>query len=40
MSQHKFASNVIEKCVHNGNAEERAIMIEEVLTTRPDKYAL
>jgi len=36
MSQHKFASNVVEKCVHNGNKRERMMMIEEVITTRAD----
>ena len=30
LSQHKFASNVIEKCVTHANRTERAILIEEV----------
>ena len=38
MSQHKFASNVVEKCVLNANKKDRAIMIEEIVTTRPDGY--
>lgn len=36
MSQHKFASNVVEKCVHNGSKRDRMTMIEEVITTRSD----
>ena len=30
LSQHKFASNVIEKCVTTSNRTERAALIEEV----------
>jgi len=36
MSQHKFASNVVEKCILNSNREDRAIIIEEIVTVRPD----
>eukprot|EP01121_Diplochlamys_sp_Union-15-3_P012225 TRINITY_DN3633_c0_g2_i5.p1 TRINITY_DN3633_c0_g2~~TRINITY_DN3633_c0_g2_i5.p1 ORF type:complete len:794 (-),score=164.54 TRINITY_DN3633_c0_g2_i5:88-2469(-) len=31
LSQHKFASNVIEKCVQYGNFEDRQIIIDEIL---------
>ena len=30
LSQHKFASNVVEKCVTYANRNERAFLIEEV----------
>jgi len=36
MSQHKFASNVVEKCVHNASRKDRHAMVEEVITTRSD----
>ena len=36
LSKHKFASNVVEKCVDHGSKEERQDLIEEVLHTRPD----
>lgn len=36
MSQHKFASNVVEKCVQNATKKERSEMIEEVITPRSD----
>lgn len=31
MSQHKFASNVVEKCLEFGGANERQILISEML---------
>jgi pumilio RNA-binding family len=31
MSQHKFASNVVEKCFQFGHPEERQAMIMEML---------
>ena len=31
MSQHKFASNVVEKCLEFGGADERQILIREML---------
>ncbi|KDP46602.1 hypothetical protein JCGZ_04536 [Jatropha curcas] len=31
LSQHKFASNVIEKCLEYGGASERELIIEEIL---------
>jgi pumilio RNA-binding family len=31
MSQHKFASNVVEKCLTFGTPEERQILINEIL---------
>lgn len=38
MSQHKFASNVVEKCVEYGSKSERGIIIEEILGSKnPDK---
>ena len=30
LSQHKFASNVVEKCVQHANRQERIYLIEEV----------
>lgn len=30
LSQHKFASNVVEKCVTHATRAERAMLIEEV----------
>ena len=31
MSMHKYASNVVEKCLEHGNTEERELLIEEIL---------
>lgn len=31
MSQHKFASNVIEKCLEHGDSVERDLLIEEIV---------
>lgn len=31
MSQHKFASNVVEKCLEYGNPTERQMLIDEML---------
>ncbi|KAJ3169681.1 Pumilio 2 [Irineochytrium annulatum] len=36
MSKHKFASNVVEKCVAYGSKYDRQCLIEEVIATRPD----
>lgn len=36
LSKHKFASNVVEKCVDFGTKYERQELIEEVLQSRPD----
>jgi len=36
LSQHKFASNVVEKCVQFAGRQEREILIEEVCTPAPD----
>jgi len=33
-SQHKFASNVIEQCVENGNHEIRQLIIDEILSEK------
>lgn len=30
LSQHKFASNVVEKCVTHATRQERCVLIEEV----------
>lgn len=35
LSQHKFASNVIEKCVQFGSKEDRNIIFKEVVATEP-----
>lgn len=37
LSQHKFASNVVEKCVTHATRAERAVLIEEVCSFN-DKY--
>ena len=31
LSQHKFASNVVEKCVQHASRPDRAILVDEVL---------
>lgn len=31
LSQHKFASNVVEKCLKHGDAAERELLIAEIL---------
>lgn len=36
MSQHKFASNVVEKCIKYGNAEERDHMIKQIIGETED----
>ncbi|KAG0035067.1 mRNA binding protein puf3 [Podila clonocystis] len=36
LSKHKFASNVVEKCVAYGSKADRQRLIEEVITARPD----
>lgn len=36
LSKHKFASNVVEKCVAYGSKLDRQNLIEEVITTKPD----
>lgn len=36
LSKHKFASNVVEKCVTYGSKEDRELLIDEVLKTRVD----
>ncbi|KAG0335425.1 Dihydroorotate dehydrogenase (quinone), mitochondrial [Podila humilis] len=36
LSKHKFASNVVEKCVAYGSKQDRQKLIEEVITTKPD----
>jgi hypothetical protein len=38
MSQHKFASNVVEKCVQYGSPRERVSIVDEVLGARGDRY--
>jgi hypothetical protein len=36
MSKHKFASNVVEKCVAFGSKKDRQLLIEEVITVKSD----
>ncbi|KAI9350244.1 armadillo-type protein [Obelidium mucronatum] len=36
MSKHKFASNVVEKCVAFGSNQDRQLLIEEVISMRSD----
>lgn len=31
LSQHKFASNVVEKCLEYGDASEREVLIVEII---------
>lgn len=31
LSQHKFASNVIEKCLEYGSPSEREVIVEEIV---------
>ncbi|KAA8541526.1 hypothetical protein F0562_022678 [Nyssa sinensis] len=31
MSQHKYASNVVEKCLEHGDTAEQELLIEEIL---------
>jgi pumilio RNA-binding family len=31
LSQHKYASNVIEKCLEHGDVAERELMIDEII---------
>lgn len=31
MSQHKYASNVVEKCLEHGDTTERELLIEEII---------
>ena len=31
MSQHKYASNVVEKCLEHGDSTERELLIEEIM---------
>lgn len=40
MSQQKFASNVVEKCLCFGNAEEREILVNEMLGTTDENEPL
>ena len=39
LSQHKFASNVVEKCVTHATRAERAILIDEVIGFN-DRYVI
>ena len=32
LSQHKFASNVVEKCVQHASRPDRAVLVDEVLS--------
>lgn len=36
MSRHKFASNVVEKALVMSDSESRRVLIEEIMTPRPD----
>ena len=38
MSKHKFASNVVEKCVAHGTKIDRQNLLQEVITMRSDGY--
>ena len=36
LSKHKFASNVVEKCIEHGTAEERTAIHAKLTTTSSD----
>jgi pumilio RNA-binding family len=36
MSQHKYASNVVEKCLEHGDTLERELLIEEIIGQSED----
>jgi pumilio RNA-binding family len=36
MSQHKYASNVVEKCLEHGDTPERELLIEEIIGQSED----
>ncbi|KAJ3206349.1 mRNA binding protein puf3 [Entophlyctis luteolus] len=38
MSKHKFASNVVEKCVAYGSKQDRQMLIDEVIAVRSDGF--
>jgi pumilio RNA-binding family len=41
MSQHKFASNVVEKCVQYGSKAERTFIVNEILGSKTtDKFVI
>lgn len=40
MSQHKFASNVVEKCLQFGGPSQREILITEMLGTTEENENL
>ncbi|KAL2932790.1 Pumilio-like protein 5 [Bienertia sinuspersici] len=40
LSQHKFASNVVEKCIKYGNDSERNLIIEEIIADSDNNEAL
>jgi pumilio RNA-binding family len=40
LSKHKFASNVIEKCIAHGSKKDRQVIIDEIIQMRPDGYDL
>ena len=36
MSQHKYASNVVEKCLEHGDTLQRELLIEEIIGQSED----
>jgi hypothetical protein len=40
LSQHKFASNVVEKCVEFGSPQDRNLMLEEIMGPKGDGYSI
>lgn len=40
MSQQKFASNVVEKCLTFGDASERKLLVQEILGTTDENEPL
>ena len=39
-SKHKFASNVVEKCILHGSKKDRQEFLDEIITMRADGYSL
>lgn len=40
MSQHKYASNVIEKCLEHGSTAEQELLIDEILNQPEESGSL
>jgi len=40
MSQHKFASNVVEKCVQYGSRKDRSLILDEILSENDSLFIM